>query len=270
MTMKVKTDPVVIRDLKPSAAVRAWYRSLLQSYVRDMARSMLLHIRAQYRSNRPKIGFAQDAADPVVELRKTMSKWSGRWQRKLNKASADIARMFADKSQRQLEARFRRALRAGGFTVKFQPTAEMRQTYRAVIAEQVGLIRSIPAQFLKDVESSVWSSVMAGGDMDALSRTIRKRYGVAWRRAALIARDQTAKAHAIMENTRRRELGIDTAIWQHSHAGKEPRPTHVAMHGKEFKLAEGMYDSDEGKYVFPGQLINCRCTSRAVIPAFSK
>jgi len=49
---------------------------------------------------------------------------------------------------------------------------------------------------------------------------------------------------------------------------KTPRKTHIAMDGKSYRIAEGMYDSAEGKYVLPGELINCRCTSRAVIPAF--
>jgi len=62
------------------------------------------------------------------------------------------------------------------------------------------------------------------------------------------------------------ELGITEAVWMHSHAGKVPRPTHVAMNGTRFKVAEGMWDSAEGKFIQPGELINCRCTSRSVLP----
>jgi len=111
----------------------------------------------------------------------------------------------------------------------------------------------------------VWQAVMKGSDLGQLSAGLQQKYGVAYRRAALIARDQNAKAKAVIENVRRKELGIKEAIWQHSTAGKEPRPTHVAMDGKRYKLDTGMYDSHEKEYVWPGQLINCRCTSRAVI-----
>ena len=87
-------------------------------------------------------------------------------------------------------------------------------------------------------------------------------------RAATIARDQNNKAKATIERTRRQELGITHAIWQHSAGGKVPRATHIAMSGKPYLISEGMYDSAVGRYVWPGTEINCRCTSRAIIPAF--
>ena len=107
---------------------------------------------------------------------------------------------------------------------------------------------------------------MRGGDLATLSKSLHQNYGVSYRRAALIARTENAKAKGLMEATRRQELGISEAIWQHSHAGKVPRPTHVAMNEKRYTISKGMYDSNEGKFVFPGELIACRCTSRAIIP----
>ena len=109
---------------------------------------------------------------------------------------------------------------------------------------------------------------MKGADMHALSVDLRKTYGITRDRAATISRDQNNKAKAVIERTRRQELGITHAVWQHSAGGKVPRRTHVAMSGKSYPLSQGMWDSAEDKYVFPGELINCRCTSRAVIPAF--
>ena len=87
------------------------------------------------------------------------------------------------------------------------------------------------------------------------------------RRAAFIARDQTNKAKAAIEKARWQELGITEAIWMHSHAGKEPRPSHVAANGKRLNVNKGMYL--DGKWVQPGEEINCRCTSRAVIKGFN-
>ncbi len=55
----------------------------------------------------------------------------------------------------------------------------------------------------------------------------------------------------------------------HSHAGKEPRPTHVKMDGKKYDVTKGMFDTAEKRFIFPGELINCRCISRSVIPGFS-
>jgi uncharacterized protein with gpF-like domain len=90
------------------------------------------------------------------------------------------------------------------------------------------------------------------------------------RRAALISRDQNNKATAVITRVRQQELGVAEAIWVHSTAGKTPRPTHVKA-GRErvrYAIAEGWYDPHEKKNVWPGELINCRCVSRAVIPGF--
>ena len=68
-----------------------------------------------------------------------------------------------------------------------------------------------------------------------------------------------------MENVRRIELGITSAIWIHSGAGKEPRPSHVKAGADklEFELSKGAYI--DGKYILPGTEINCRCVSRSII-----
>jgi len=227
--------------------------------------SLLLHLQAAWKRNEPTIGFGTDAS-PTVALRRALAKWGDLWTQKLNDMSDELSKKFAIKNYRYTDASMRDAFRKAGFTVKFKPTVASVEAYRTVRAEQVNLIKSIPAQYLKDVQTSVWSSVMRGGDQYTLAQSIERNYKVGRRRAALIARDQNAKAKAVMENVRRRELGITEAIWLHSHAGITPRPTHVAMHGKVYKTADGMYDSDEGKNVWPGELINCRCVSKPVVP----
>ena len=71
-----------------------------------------------------------------------------------------------------------------------------------------------------------------------------------------------------MTRARQVEVGITEAIWMHSHAGKEPRPTHVANDGKRYKVAEGWFDPDPRvrRHIVPGELINCRCTTRSIVP----
>src|SRR5262249_3397822 len=161
------------------------------------------------------------------------------------------------KNQDATDVGVKASFKAAGMTVRFKPTEGMKAAYDAAVGWNVGLIKSIPEEFLTDVQSAVWANVMRGGDLESLSDELHRTYEVAHRRAALIARDQNNKAKATFENQRRKELGIEEAIWQHSSAGKEPRPTHVAMNGKRYKLDEGMYDSNEGENVWPGQLINC-------------
>ena len=256
---------VTLRPLRANAGIEAAYRKALQDLIRDMATSMLLHVRAAYRRHDPRIGFASDAADGSVLLRRALKKWGSEWRAKLDAASNAIARAFAHKAKRNLDQMFKKRLSDAGFTVNFQVTPGMTSAYRAVIAENVSLIRSIAPQFLKAVETSVWDSVMRGSKLSALTASIEHNYHLAHQRAAFIARDQNNKARAVMEEARRKELGIRAAIWQHSHAGKQPRPTHVAMNGKRYEIEKGMWDSAIDKFTWPGMEPNCRCTSRAVI-----
>lgn len=252
-----------LRPIHPNEGIRAWYFELLADLARRMAEDAQRLVK-NYAAPASESMALDD--DPIVTLRTEMRKWGRRWQKRFNLLSKDVADSFAGRSQRYTDAALRKRMREAGFTVKFRPTPEMLRAYRIVAAENVGLIKSIPTQFHRDVESAVWVAVSKGGAMGALSKTIRAKYGVTYRRAALISRDQVNKAKTVMENTRRTELGITEAVWKHSHAGKKPRPTHVKMDGKTYKIADGMYDSAVKRKVQPGELINCRCTSRAIIP----
>lgn len=212
-------------------------------------------------------GYAHDAT-PTKELQRLMEKWGERWVARFDLMSNKLSLEFSARNQRATDTAVKSAFRKAGFTVPIKATRASVEAYKAVAAEQVGLIRSIAQKYHTDVQTQVWESVKRGADLRTLSQKLEKSYGVTRKRAALIARDQNAKAKATIEAVRHQELGIKQAIWMHSHAGKEPRPTHERMNGKLYDLDKGMWDSDEQRYVHPGELINCRCTMRPFIPGF--
>ena len=254
-----------MRAIHANRGVEAFYRVQLQKLLKSMNDSMVVHLEAAWKAAPPSIGFGQDASSATT-LRKALSKWGDRWLAKYNRAATELAKKFASRAFSTTDNAMRKALADAGFTVPFKPSAASAEAYRGVIAENVALIKSIPQQYLKDVQTGVWQSAMRGGDLKTLTDEIKSKYGIAHRRAAFIARDQGNKAKATIENVRRQELGITEAVWQHSGGGKVPRPEHVAFSGKRYKLAKGAYL--EGKWVWPGTEPNCRCTSRAVIPGF--
>jgi SPP1 gp7 family putative phage head morphogenesis protein len=264
-----KDNAIILRPIFANEGVRVEYERTLQKWLKAMHDSMQLHIADAWKEQPPSIGFAQDDAIATISLRRTLTKWGKRWISKFDALSADLAKRFADKSLGTTESAMRAALAAAGFTVAFKPTQASLEAYQAVIASNVALIKSVPQIFLKDVQNSVWDSVVKGGDLATLSRSLQQNYGVSYRRAALIARTENFKAKALIESVRRKQLGISLAVWMHSHAGVTPRKTHIAMNGKEFDVSKGMYDSEEGEYVFPGQLINCRCSSRAILESLN-
>lgn len=213
-------------------------------------------------------GVAMDAAGPTKQLQRALEKWGTQWIDKFDLMAQRISLDFAQQNQRATETAVQGAFKKAGFTVPFKPTRASIEAYKSVAAEQIGLIKSIAQKYHTDVQTMVWESVKRGGDMRTLSKDLTAKYGVSKRRAALIARDQNSKAKAVFEAVRHQELGIKQGIWMHSHAGKEPRPTHVKMNNKLYDLDKGMWDEDEGEWVQPGELINCRCTMRPFIPGF--
>lgn len=213
---------------------------------------------------------AMDAPPKVTHIDKALKKWGDKWQKKFDRLSRDVSKKFATRSFTSTDASLKAALRDAGFTVSFKPTRKSLESYKLVVADNVGLIRNLQQNLYNKIQQDTWASVRAGGDMAKLSEKLHKSYGIEANRAALIARDQNNKAKAVLESSRRQELGLRKAIWQHSGGGKEPRPVHLkwGRDGQVFDLDKGLFDPDEGEWVLPGTLINCRCTSRAIVPGF--
>lgn len=266
---------ILIRPVRPNAGIESAYNQALQKWVEALHRSLVWWISAQWHANTPEL--AQDAGmesfrdgSPANALRRAMHRMSRRWLKNFDKAAPELAKYFADKAMGSADRQLEDILQKAGFTVKFKLTAAANDAYQAVIAENVGLIKSIASQHLTEVEGLVMRSVQRGRDLGSLTEELAQRYDITKRRAAFIARDQNNKATSVINMTRQRQLGITQARWKHSHAGKKPRQSHV-----EAGRADGgkgkIYDVDkgcliDGVLIWPGQLPNCRCTSQSVIP----
>lgn len=270
----------------PNAGTEALYRRQLKKLVQMMAESVLYWLSASYKANEPKI--AQDEL-PAEELRRTVRRLARRWQRNFDKAAPKLADYFTQAANKRSTSQLQRILREGGFTVNPQLTPEVRDVMRASIAEQVSLIKSIPRQYFTDVEGIVMRGVQNGRDLKAITDEIGNKVDLArigkgrkpgesdkslaartQRRAAFIARDQTNKMTATITRVRQQQAGVTEAVWVHSGGGKEPRPTHLAAskRGQRYDIREGWHDPAVDKKIFPGELPNCRCVSRPVIPGF--
>ena len=259
--------PKTLKAIQPNRGVEAKYRKELQRLLGEMSASVEYWLTAGYRKHPPRVAalvdVAQDAS-PSNEIKKILDELAKRWLKKFDDAAPKIADAYLQGMFKASDSAMRKALKDAGFAVDFKMTRAVRDAFDASLAENVGLIRSIPEKYLQQVEGAVMRSYAAGRDLETMVKDIKKIYPVTNRRAELIARDQSNKANAVANRTRQLELGITEAIWMHSHAGKTPRPDHVAANGKVYNIAEGCKIS--GEYVQPGEMINCRCTSRPILP----
>ncbi len=254
-----------LKPTRPNLGIEAKYYADLATLIDAMHKSVNYWLTAEYRANPPAM--AQDAT-PATALRAAMAKLGRRWLREFDEASAKLSDRFADASAKYSDASMRAELKRVGFSVPFTQTPDMRDALSSVIGENVALIKSIPAKYLADVEGDVMRSVQAGRDLKSLQTQLVDRYDLSKKRAAFIARDQNNKATAVMTKARRLSLGITQAEWVHSGGGVHPRQSHVkaGRERKRYDVAKGC--EIDGEFIMPGELPNCRCTSRAIIPGF--
>jgi len=250
-----------LRAIRPGAVIRDRYQERLDAELRAMQASMVRAVLAQYRRDAPEL--AQDAS-PARELKKLLRKRGRLWRARFRELAPKLGEYFATKVQERVDGDLERMLREHGLTIRFRMTRGLNDVMQATIAEQVNLITGLADEQLKRMEGAVMRSVQVGRDLEQLTQELNDSFGIAGRRAALIARDQNNKATATLARTRHLELGIVEAKWLHSAGGKKPRPEHVKFSGETYKLAQGAFL--EGKWTHPGVEINCRCVSVPVLP----
>lgn len=256
----------VLAPVRPNVGLQAEYQRRLDTLIAEMHRSVLFWLRAAYRRNPPEL--AADAS-PASDLEAEMQDLGWQWQSRFDDMAPELGRWFAASAATRSDATMRAILGRAGWTVRFRPTRAWNDVRQATIKANVELIKSIPSQCLTQVQGAVMRSVQTGRDLGSLTKELQEQFGVTFRRAALISRSQNEMATSAITRMRQQELGITTAVWQHSSAGREPRPSHLANNGKTYEIAKGWFDPEVKEFIWPGQLLNCRCSSRPVIEGLS-
>jgi SPP1 gp7 family putative phage head morphogenesis protein len=126
------------------------------------------------------------------------------------------------------------------------------------VAQNVGLIKSIPTQSLDKVQIIVRQGVMQGTAPREIAKQIQELTGVTNRRSTLIARDQVGKANAALSEHRIQSIGIKEYYWTTAH-DERVRPAHVESDGDLLNFETG---NPKDNNLNPGQPIQCRCWAR--------
>lgn len=257
----VKKKPKTLRPIMPNVGLELEYKRKLEKLIDAMHASVKFQLLRAYRNNSPEM--AQDAS-PSVILQGVMRKLAAIWLKRFADSAEILGKHFAKSFKDQTDVSLKTALKEAGFTVKFDNTLAMNDVVQSTIDQQVLLIKSIPEKYLHDVRLLVDQSVQRGRDIGTLADTLQKKYNLTRYRATFIARNQNNVASAMMERVRCKDMGITEAIWKHSGSGRNPRQSHVAYSGKTYNINEGaLIDGDR---IFPGELYNCRCQARPIIP----
>lgn len=126
------------------------------------------------------------------------------------------------------------------------------------VANNVGLIKTIPPELHDQVQAVVSQNFSEGFDREKLTNDISARFDVSKSRAKLIANDQSNKAVSQLSQLRSASLGATSYRWQTSEDDKV-RPTHQVLDGTIQHWAAPPAIGN------PGEPINCRCIAETII-----
>lgn len=250
----------------PNVGLEIAYRRALVRLVKAMHADVMRELRLAYAEDGP-FPMAFDRASPR-ELQALMRNLGAKWNERFAKAAPELAEYFAKRAADRSSGALAGILKRAGLAVTFRLTSEVRDIVSAAVAENVTLIKSIPAQYLTQVEGHVMRAVQVGSDLKTLTKALTEQFGVTRRRAAFIALDQNKKATAVVQRVRQAELGVVEAEWMHSGGGKHPRPTHVeaGRNRVRYKIEEGWLDPAINKRIWPGTEPGCRCVAKPILP----
>lgn len=129
----------------------------------------------------------------------------------------------------------------------------------AVVEENVALIKTIPQEYHDRVIEALRAGFATGSDSHSIRRAVLDIGLSSFKRARLIARDQTAKLNTRLNQERQRAVGVERYQWRTSQDARV-RPSHEANEGKVFR-----WDNPPAETGHPGTDVQCRCTARPVL-----
>lgn len=157
---------------------------------------------------------------------------------------AEVERFNMNQWQKQIERQY------GERYARSEPW--MQGLMRAWELENLKLIRSIPEQYIDQLQGVVTRAISEGLSVTAVKDAVRATYDQPLNRAELIAVDQVGKLNARITRYRQEAIGIKGYIWRGVLDDRERR-AHVLREKQRFLWSKPPYDGH------PGEAIRCRC-----------
>lgn len=253
-----------LRPVRPSRANELWYKAELLKVVRHMRQltrdlvfpELKILVESQIVSDSKLVGDALPRRSLDTSLNRVAQAMGG-----IDKAAQRLADLAVQKNLQAVDERLTASIKAS-VSVDISGALTMGGPIQAAVAEataaNVGLIKSIPTEYLEKVGKSVTDNFVEGVRWEDLAKDIERVGDVTESRAKLIARDQTSKMNGAFNEVRQTSLGIDQYIWQTS-GDERVREEHAANDGQVFAW------NDPPATGHPGEDIQCRCVA---IPYF--
>jgi SPP1 gp7 family putative phage head morphogenesis protein len=141
---------------------------------------------------------------------------------------------------------------------------KFQQKYDKWIADNVGLIKTIPQTALDRMREVVQIGSLNGTPTKSIAKQIQEAYSVEKNHALFIARDQAAKLNADITREQHEDSGVDSYVWR-TMSDSRVRERHAELNGKRFKYIEPpVVDERTQRRANPGEDYQCRCVALSV------
>lgn len=197
---------------------------------------------------------------------------AARWRsNQFDLIASQVAGQFVRTADEVNKRKFDRSMKNIGVNV-FASDPKLVEFLEAAAFDNARLIKSIPEQYLTQVESIVMTNVRSGNRSSAIVKQLSKQFGISDRKAKFIARDQTAKINGELVKKRQMAAGFEYFQWVTSD-DERVRDRHDDIADKVTAYGRGIYRwdnppiSDDGQPIVPGQDYGCRCNARPVSQA---
>lgn len=180
-------------------------------------------------------------------------------------ATAVGGRMLADVSARDERAWAEYARFMGVEIRRELRTAETGAALRGFLAEQVGLITSLPLEAAKRVHEVATGQLYQSARYDELAKQILATGEVTKSRAVLIARTETARVATGFTMVRAKSVGSEGYIWRTAR-DRDVRKAHQELEGTFHRWDDPPIADPSGVRAHPGMIWNCRCVPEVALP----
>lgn len=201
-----------------------------------------------------------------------------KYSEKLGPWAARQAKKMLDKVKNSNKRAYTNKSKAIGLALKLDAGEVQVETMAMkLMNEQVTLIKSLPIEAGLRAQKIAYEAVLAGTRAEENAQKIldlQQEMGltteVTINRARLIARTETARANASINQARAQAVGSGQYRWHNSGDGAV-RESHRILNGKRLQGRVFSWDEpptlDDGMTGHPGTFPNCRCFAEPVFDA---
>lgn len=256
------------RQLPPNAVALAYASELLDmlGYARELVHARLVS-RLPDLAERAVDAVRIDAKQPPGRrVNKILDGVSEAFFRRFDHDRLEaLAAKFMDRTQKLQRAEFAKQIQ-GAIGIELPGLLDRRLAARvaAATARNVSLIKSIPQNYLDQVEKVTVAGFTAGQRHEEIASAIEERFGVAESSARLVARDQTLTFYGEVNAARQQALGVERYVWR-SVGDERVRNSHDEFDGNTYSWDDPPGDGSPQEGTHPATGVNCRCQADPVL-----